>query len=91
MRYFTTTAFDQSLRDSSDAKKKRIKKAVQLTVAFFETGNLPHGLGFKPLRHGIWEIRASLSDRILFRKNEDVVQFLLVGSHDDIRRFLKNQ
>ncbi|MBI4432826.1 MAG: hypothetical protein HY592_05025 [Candidatus Omnitrophica bacterium] len=73
-----------------DAKKKQVKKAIRLTTAFFETGHLPHGLGLTPLGRQIWEIRAGLNERILFRKNEDVVEFLLIGSHDEIRRFLKN-
>ena len=73
MRYFTTAAFDEILRGLSGARKKQIKKAVRLAVAFFETGDLPHGLGLKPLMHGIWEIRAGLSDRILFRKNQDII------------------
>ena len=91
MRYFTTAAFDQSVRGLSEARKKQVKKAIYLATAFFETGDLSRGLGFKPLRHGIWEIRAGLSDRVLFRKNKDVIEFILAGSHDEIRRFLKNQ
>ena len=73
MRYFTTAAFDETLHGLSGTRKKQIKKAVRLAVAFFETGDLPHGLGLKPLMHGIWEIRAGLSDRILFRKNQDII------------------
>lgn len=90
MRYFTTSIFDQNVNRLPEAKKQQVKKALRLAVAFFETGNLSHGLGFKPLGHEIWEIRAGLSERILFRKNEETIEFLLVGSHDDIRRFLKN-
>ncbi len=90
MLYLTSEAFDQSLRELTETKKKQVKKALRLTMAFFETGDLPHGLRMKPLSHGIWEIRAGLSERILFRKNEDTIQYLLVGSHDEIKRFLKN-
>ena len=90
MRYFTAPAFDRTAAGLPEERKKQVKKSIRLAVAFFETGDLPHGLGFKRLGHGIWEIRAGLSDRILFRKDKDVVEFLLAGSHDAIRRFLKN-
>lgn len=90
MRYFTISVFDQSVNKLSEVKKKQVKKVLRLAVAFFETGDLPHGLGFKPLGHEIWEIRVGLSERIVFRKNEETVEFLLAGSHDEIRRFLKN-
>ena len=89
MHYYTTPAFEQTLQGLPDARKMRVKKAIQLAVAFFETGQLPHGLGFKPLRHQFWEIRAGINDRIVFRKAKDVIEFIFVGSHDEIKRFLK--
>ncbi len=89
MHYYTSPAFEKSFKELSSDQKQRIKKAIQLAVAFFETGELPHGLGLKPLRQQFWEIRAGLSDRVIFRKNKDVIEFILVGSHDDIKRFLK--
>ncbi len=58
--------------------------------AMFDTGLLPHGLGVKRVQPGIWECRAGLSDRILLSRTGDVVQFLLVGNHDDIRRVLRS-
>ena len=91
MRYFTTSIFDKTVAHLPEARKKQIKKALRYAVAFFETGDLPHGLGLAPLAHGIWEVRAGLSDRILFRRNKDVIEFILAGSHDEIQRFLKNQ
>ena len=90
MRYLAASLFDQSVRELSEAKKKQVRKAVRLATAFFETGDLPHGLGLKLLGHDIWEIRAGLSERVLFRKDKDAIEFLLAGSHDEIHRFLKN-
>ncbi len=89
MRYYTSPAFERSLRGISASRKERIKKAIQLAVAFFETGQLPHGLGLKPLAHDFWEIRAGLDERVVFRRNKDTIEFILTGSHDDIKRFLK--
>ena len=90
MQYFLAPSFERSLKGLDEGRKERVKKAIRLAVAFFETGQRPQGLGLKPLRHPIWEIRAGLGDRIAFRKDKEVVIFLLVGSHDDIRRFLKH-
>ena len=89
MRYSVTSAFGRSLRDLPAFRKDQVKKAIELAVAFFETGVLPHGLGLKPLRHQFWEIRASIADRVIFRKNKNVIEFVLVGSHDDIKKFLR--
>ena len=89
MQYYTTPSFERSLRGLDEARRERIKKAIKLTVAFFETGQFTRGLGVKPLRNKLWEIRAGISDRVIFRKNKDMIYFVLAGSHDEIQRFLK--
>lgn len=58
-------------------------------IRAFDTGQLPHGLGLKPFRKDLWEIRAGLSERILFHRSGDLIEFLIVGDHHEIRRFLK--
>ncbi len=89
MHYYTTPSFERSLRGLETSRKERVKKAIRLAVAFFETGEFPHGLGLKLLASPFWEIRAGLSDRVIFRKAKDRIEFLFVGSHDEIKRFLK--
>ena len=90
MQYFLSAAFEKSLRGLEESRKSRVKKALRMTVAFFETGSLPGGLGLKPLRSNVWEVRAGLEDRILFQKKESyLIEFLMVGSHDEIKRYFK--
>lgn len=36
-----------------------------------------------------WEIRKGLKLRIIFLWQGDSVEFILAGTHDDIKRFLK--
>ena len=48
------------------------------------------GLGLKRLRGNFWEVRKGLKARILFRWEEDLVEFVLAGNHDDVKRFLKD-
>jgi len=50
---------------------------------------LPIGIGLKKLRKHLWEARAGLDDRIVFSREGDLVEFLIVGSHDEIARFLR--
>ena len=90
MRYIASTPFDRGVNKLSADRKERVKKSISMAVAFFETGDLPHGLGMKPLGHDLWEIRAGLRDRIVFHKESDVVKFLLVGTHDEIRQLVRD-
>ena len=48
------------------------------------------GLGLKKLGKTYWEIRSSLADRIIFEWAEDQMIFRLIGSHNEVRRFLKS-
>jgi len=47
------------------------------------------GLGLKNLRKNFWEIRKGLKLRILFRWRSDHVEFVLAGTHEEIKRHLK--
>ena len=89
MRYLATNRFDRSVERLDGARKSRVKQAIEQLVAGFETGQLPSGLGITQLRPKLWELRAGLSDRILFYRASDSVEFLFVGNHDEIKRFLK--
>lgn len=47
------------------------------------------GIGLKRLRGNFWEARKGLKTRILFRWDGQLVEFVLAGNHDDVRKFLK--
>jgi len=89
MRYRATARFDRTVARLDPVRKARLKAAIDRLVAAFETERITPGFGLKQLRPGLWELRAGLSDRIIFRRAGDLVEFLLVGDHDEIRRFLK--
>ena len=89
MRYERKPAFDRTVRRLPSDRKTRVKGATQQLVIFFETRQQPQGLGLKRLRGDFWEIRSGLGDRVMFRLSGDVVEFIIAGNHDEIRRFLR--
>ena len=91
MRYFRTAAFKRAYRDLDRPRQERADKTLLKLAEAFEKRKMPRGLGIKPLQHGIWETRSGIQDRILFRRTTgDVLELLLIGTHDDIKRFLKH-
>ena len=90
MRYFRTARFRRAFRALDPQRQARVEHAMRQLETMFEKRELSHGLGLKPLQRGCWEIRAGLSERIVFRRSADLVEFLLVGDHEEIRRFLKS-
>lgn len=89
MRYQSSRRFDRSVKHLDPARRRGIQDAVERLVAAFETGEVPVGLGLKQLRPGLWECRAGLSDRALFFRHRDAVEFLPAGNHEEIKRALR--
>jgi len=89
MRYFRTARFKRAFRTLEAPRQIRVEHAMRQLEVLFESGHLPPGLGLKQLRPGLWEVRAGLSDRVVFSRTGDLAEFLLVGNHDELRRFLK--
>ena len=89
MRYFRAAAFTRAYEALDSARRHRVDRALcQLDVLYVQRQR-PFGLGLKALKPGIWEIRAGLGDRILFRWTGDLVELLIVGNHDEIVRVLR--
>lgn len=54
----------------------------------------PHahaGIGLRQLRRGIYEARSGRQCRILFERDGDALVVKAIGSHDDIRRYLRER
>ncbi|MFH0802797.1 MAG: hypothetical protein V2A78_10500 [bacterium] len=53
---------------------------------------VPKGLGLKSLivKSRIWEVRVNRSVRLIFRYEGDLLEFAFVGTHDDLRKYLKS-
>jgi mRNA-degrading endonuclease RelE of RelBE toxin-antitoxin system len=91
MRYRLTPSYERRFKSLPGDRKEKVRKALRMLAALFETGEMPAGLGLKSLTAGVWEVRAGLADRVLFQKNADLVEFLIVGTHDEVRKYLKER
>ena len=61
--------------------------------SYYESRKAPFGLRMKKLHQGsgaaVYEARPNLSMRLLWAESEDMVSFLALGNHDEVRRYLK--
>ena len=82
------------ITDSNGLKyssKEEIKDAAGQLIDILSSDRYIHkGIGLKRLRGDFWEARKGIKVRILFRWEGELVEFVLAGNHDDIKRFLKN-
>ncbi len=83
-------SFDRSIKQPPPHDKAEVKAAAgQLIEVLSKDREIYQGLGLKRLKSDFWEVRYGLKVRILFRWEGDLVEFLLAGNHDDVKRFLK--
>ena len=91
MRYEFKASFDRRFKRLSASRQKKVYQTLDALMNYLDgRGPLPPGLGLKNLHADYWEIRAGLKDRILFEFTDQIV-FLFVGSHDDIKNFIKGR
>lgn len=93
MRYLYKRRFLEAYDLLSDKEREAVRDSERQVREFHRTRRLPHGLGLKKLysRQGeaVYEARVGLALRILWAETQDLAVFILLGSHDEVRRHLK--
>ncbi len=91
MKFEFKPSFDRSVKGFHGAEKEEIKQAALQAIDILSQERVTHqGVGLKRLKGDFWEVRKGLKTRILFRWQGDLVQFILAGDHNDIKRYLKD-
>jgi hypothetical protein len=91
MRFEFKLSFDRSVKSLHGREKEEVRAVVIQTIDILSQDKLAHkGIGLKRLKGNFWETRKGLKTRILFRWQSDLVEFILAGDHNDIKRYLRN-
>ena len=59
-----------------------------------DTYGRPHahsGGSVRPLKHPVYELRASLALRVVFVRDGDALKVDFVGDHDEVRDYMRNK
>jgi len=90
MRFEFKPSFDRSVKSLSPIVKQEIKElCLHLIDVLSGKKDLSRGLGLKNVRKNFWEIRKGLKLRVLFRWRADHIDFILAGTHNDIKKYLR--
>ncbi len=82
--------FHAALKNLSDADLARIEAALQIIPDCFGHPHPHGGISIRRLRKNVFECRAGLKVRLLFRQNGDALEFFFVGNHDEVRRVIQD-
>ena len=90
MRYAYQPSFLEATRHLSAAQAATLVKAIEKFQQAVESGQWSKGLGLTHLRGAYFEFRVDMHLRVVYRRHDDLIQYVLYGSHDQVRRFLKS-
>ena len=91
MRFEFKPSFERSIKSLPQSERTDVKDAaLKLIDVLSKDRQIHQGLGLKRLTRDFWEARKGIKARILFRWTGDLIEFVLAGNHDDVKRFLKN-
>ena len=83
------SSFERSLRRLTLGQKKQVAESLEVFNQFLVSGHMPSGLGFKKINHDKFEFRVDIRIRVILKVEGNEYYLVLVGNHDDVRRYLK--
>jgi mRNA-degrading endonuclease RelE of RelBE toxin-antitoxin system len=82
--------FFAALKKLSDADVSRAEEALRVLPDCFDQPHRHAGISIRRLRKNIFECRANLKVRILFRASAHALDIFFVGNHDEVRRLIRH-
>ncbi len=80
----------RKLRSLDSSSRKQIRTAINLAAAAWGNPHLHAGTGLRKLGNDYFECRSGLQVRLVFKAFPDTLHFVFMGSHDEVRRFIKS-
>lgn len=91
MRIALAERFQRDVRALTTTQRGAVFEVLLSLPRAIGDPHLHAGIGIRKLhRSGIWEARMGLGLRLVFALEPDLLTLVRVGSHDEIRRYLKS-
>ena len=89
MRFVYQPSFLDTTRQLSHPQASKLLKAIEKFQHAMASHQWPQGLAITHLRGDYFEFRVDIHMRVIYRRMGDLIQYVLYGSHDQVRRFLR--
>jgi len=90
LKYLSATKqFDKLVHELPWKEREKSIDTLKLFATALGAGKFSRGFGLKKIAADLYEIRVDIRLRILMKAKEDSLICFLIGSHDDIRKYLK--
>jgi mRNA-degrading endonuclease YafQ of YafQ-DinJ toxin-antitoxin module len=90
MKVLLTERFQRDVRDLGEDQRRAVFEVMLGLSRALRDPHLHAGLGIRKLhRSGVFEARVGLGLRLVFAVDDEVLALVRVGSHDEVRRYLR--
>lgn len=84
-----TSRYDRSFNKLHPDQQLKVRSAIHSLLDYLNHKTpLPAGMGLKKLKDDFWEIRVGIKIGVIFEFSDSII-FWLVGSHDDLLKFIQ--
>ncbi len=83
-------AFRKLLRQLNKQERRKIGLALSEVEQAYGQPHRHRGLGLRGLPKGCVEVRVGLDQRIVLRVTRDALVCEMIGTHDEVKKFLGN-
>ena len=88
--YRRTHAILRQYENYAPQVQERIEQTLFQIRDYVEQGQAPYGLRIKSLGRNLYEARIDIRLRIVFFKGKEIIKFICVGNHEDVRICFRN-
>ena len=81
-------SFERSVKRLTTLEKKALGKSLETFNSFLVSGHLPHGFRLKKIGPDHYEFRIDIRLRVILKSEPGVYYLVLVGNHNEVRRYL---
>jgi hypothetical protein len=82
--------FLAAIKRLSDADVARVEQALRVLPSCYGQPHRHTGISIRRLRQNVFECRAGLKLRLLFRPKTQALEVFFVGSHDEVQRLIRH-
>ena len=82
------SSFERSFKKLDFYAKKKVIASLEEFNEFLVTGKASAGFGFKKINHDKYEFRVDVRLRVVMKAEANIFYLVLVGNHDEVRRYL---
>jgi mRNA-degrading endonuclease YafQ of YafQ-DinJ toxin-antitoxin module len=82
-------SFRNNIRSYPKETRRKIGTALRNLERDFGHPHAHRGLGIRKLTGNFFEIRVGLDLRLIFQNRAESLLFLMAGSHEDVKKFLR--